>query len=99
MYHFLLILHSILRWVITLLLITAILRAFSGMRKGRPFNAADNRTGLFLLIAAHLTLLIGLYQWLFGPLGLQNIIHSGMKTVMENNYFRFFSIEHLTGMV
>ena len=48
---------------------------------------------------ADIMLLVGLYQWITGPLGLKNIQNIGMKEVMGNAYFRFFAIEHTTGML
>lgn len=58
----LLFLHSLLRWVILLLLIYSIVRSFSGWQSKKPFSPADGKKWLFLMIAAHITLLIGLYQ-------------------------------------
>jgi hypothetical protein len=51
------------------------------------------------MIAAHTTLLIGLYQWFAGPWGLKNISALGMKVVMKDSVYRFYAIEHLTGMI
>ena len=69
------------------------------MTAGKPFTATDKKTGLFLLIASHTTLLIGLYQWITGPLGLKNIQAMGFGAVMKDPVFRFYGVEHLTGMV
>jgi hypothetical protein len=99
MYNALLLLHSLLRWVILLLAIIAIYRSYAGLQGGKPFTAGDKKIGLFLLIAAHTTLLIGLYQWIVGPWGLQNIESMGFKAVMKDPVYRFYAVEHLTGMV
>lgn len=99
MYNILLSLHSILRWVIILLAILAIVRSGSGMTAGKPFGPGDKKTGLFLMIAAHTTLLVGLYLWLFGPLGLANIRNLGFGEVMKDRAYRFFAVEHLVGML
>jgi hypothetical protein len=99
MYHVLLYLHSILRWIIILLSIVAIFRAYAGMAGGKPFGPGDKRTGLFLMIAAHTTLLVGLYLWIFGPLGLANIRNLGFGEVMKDRVYRFFAVEHLFGML
>ena len=69
------------------------------MTGNKPFTAGDKKTGLFLMIAAHMMLLIGLYQWFAGPWGLHNIQAVGMKTVMHDNGLRFWAVEHLTGML
>jgi hypothetical protein len=51
------------------------------------------------LISAHITLLIGLYQWVVGSWGLPRIQELGMSEVMKNGAFRFFAIEHPVGMI
>ena len=69
------------------------------MNAGKPFTAGDKKIGLFLLIAAHTTLLIGLYQWITGPLGLATIQSIGFSAVMKDPVSRFYSVEHMTGMI
>ncbi|MDJ1506936.1 cytochrome B [Xanthocytophaga agilis] len=92
-------LHNLLRWVILILLLVAIFRHFSGMNAKREFNSADKKVDLFLMIAAHITLLIGLVQWAIGPWGLQNILGVGMGEVMKSKVYRFWAVEHITGMI
>ena len=99
MYQALLYLHNLGRWVIIILLLVAMVRALSGINGNKPFTNGDKKIGLFLMIAAHIMLLIGLYQWFAGPWGLHNITNLGMKAVMKNNVYRFWSIEHITAMV
>lgn len=99
MYNASLVLHSLLRWVILLLALIAIFRSSAGMGGGKPFTATDKKIGLFLMISAHIELLIGLYQWITGPLGLQNIRNMGMSAVMKDPAFRFYAVEHITGMI
>ena len=59
-------LHNLLRWVIIILLLLSIFKAYSGWQQKKIFSAGDRRVWLFTLIAAHITLLLGLYQWLWG---------------------------------
>jgi len=94
-----LLLHSILRWVILLLLFAAIGRSYSGMRSGRPFSAGDRKLGLFLLISAHTTFLLGLVLWLFGSFGLALVRDAGMGVVMKNAVMRYWVMEHFVGML
>jgi hypothetical protein len=85
-------LHSLMRWVILILLLLALFQALtknSGIRKG----------SLWLMIAAHITLLIGLYQWFTGPLGLKILQNNSMKEVMGNSALRFWAVEHITCML
>lgn len=99
MYTGLLHLHNLLRWVILILLLVALFRHLSGMNNKRAVNAGDKKVDLFLMISAHITLLIGLYQWFAGPWGLKLIQNAGMGEVMKNTAYRFFAVEHITGML
>lgn len=99
MYEGLLHLHNLLRWVILILLLIAIYRSYTGMTSNRVYDKTDKKIGLFLMIAAHTTLLVGLYQWVVGPWGLKNIQLLGMGEVMKNKAYRFWAVEHLTGMI
>lgn len=89
--------HSILRWVILILLLVAIYKSFGVGSK--PFTQGHKKTGLFLMIACDVMLLIGLYQWFTGPLGLKAIQNTGMSAVMKEPVLRFFAVEHITMML
>lgn len=98
MYNGILHLHNVLRWVILLLLLIALFRHLSGMSGKKPFTSGDRKTGLFLMISAHLMLLIGLYQWFAGNWGYEKISTLGFSGVMKDPASRFFAVEHLAGM-
>jgi hypothetical protein len=95
MYTGLLHLHNLLRWIILILLVINIVRHFTAANS--PFTATDKKLGLFLMIAAHTTLLLGIYQWFAGSWGFQNIQNLGMAVVMKDSVYRFWAVEHLTG--
>lgn len=97
MYNGMLHLHSVLRWIILILLLVAVYKSFAD--RAKPFTASHKKTGLFLLISCDVMLLLGLYQWFAGDLGLKMIQRSGMKAVMDNAGARFFAVEHITLMV
>ena len=99
MYNGLLHLHSLMRWVIIILLLVGIYRHYKGMSASRSYSGADRKIDLFLMISAHITLLIGLYQWFAGSLGLQNLKDKGFGEVMKNAPERFFAVEHMVGMI
>ena len=92
-------LHNFLRWVILLLLIVAVIKHLSGMSSGKAYTSGDRKVGLFLMIAAHIQLLIGLYQWFAGNFGLKLIQAQGMGEVMGNSASRFWVVEHTIGML
>ena len=92
-------LHNLLRWVILILLLASILKSYSGWQQKKLFTAGDKKIWLFTLIAAHITLLVGLYQLLFGRYGL---ISKGLPegtNIMKDKFYRFFLVEHPTGMI
>ena len=86
-------LHNLLRWVI---LITLILSIAKLMTKQDAL-----KTSKILLISAHTTLVLGLYQYFFGPVGFQLISQAagGMKEVMKDAAGRFWAVEHILSMV
>lgn len=88
-------LHNFLRWVILILLIVNIVRHFTNSQK--PYTAQDKKLGLFLMIAAHTTLLIGLYQVIFGRFGWVHVPEG--TNIMKDTFWRFFLIEHPVGMI
>jgi hypothetical protein len=99
MFPVLLQIHSILRWVILILLVLSIVQSFLGWIKRRELREGDTKLWLFTMIFAHTTLLIGLILLLFGRYG---ILSSGLPEnviLMKDTFFRFYWVEHPTGMV
>ena len=95
----LLVLHSLLRWVILILLIASIAKSFSGWQNKKVFAKGDRKLWLFTLISAHITLLIGLYQLFFGEYGIiSHGLPEGTK-LMKDSFYRFFWVEHPFGMI
>src|SRR3954467_6281393 len=83
--------HNILRWVILIFLLLSI---FRNMTAGNvPFDKRDKAFGLSMLISAHITFLIGLYQWIVGPWGLKMFQANG-GAVMKDSVMRFWAVEH-----
>jgi glucan phosphoethanolaminetransferase (alkaline phosphatase superfamily) len=92
MYNGLLHLHNLLRWIILLLLLITIFQAFTK-------NQNIKKTSLWLMIAAHTTLVLGFYQWYSGGLGLEMIRTLGFGEVMKSSVHRFWAVEHFAGML
>lgn len=88
-------LHSFLRWVILILLVVNIIRHFSAAQK--PYTAGDKKLGLFLMIAAHITLLIGLIQVAIGRFSWKT--KPADISVMKDAFWRFFLVEHPVAMI
>lgn len=85
-------LHNFLRWVIFFFLIISLLQAM-GKKPGLQ------KTSLWLLIASHITLLIGLYQYFTSAVGFKLIQANGFGVVMKDSIMRFWAVEHITGML
>ena len=92
MYNGLLHLHNLLRWVILILLLISLIYAFTKNEKIR-------KTSLWLMISAHITLILGVSQWMIGHVGLKLIQSSGFSAVMKDSTHRFFAVEHFAGML
>ena len=93
-------LHNLLRWIILILLLLSIYKAYTGWKNKKVFSAGDKRTWLFLLIASHITLILGLYQWLWGPrLGMLRIHLAPGASIMKDKQLRFYWVEHPTFMI
>ena len=82
----LLYLHSILRWIILLLLLICFLQALSK-------SSGIRKTSLWLMISAHIMLLIGLYQLIAGRYGIIKGLPEGVS-LMKDTFYRFFWVEH-----
>ncbi len=84
--------HSGMRWIVLILLLIAIVKAFSGKGKG-TYLKSDKMINLFAMISVHLQITLGLIVLFFGE---KNIFHEGW---MKDKVSRFFVMEHLTLMV
>lgn len=91
MYTGLLHLHNLLRWIILVLLVINIIKTFNG---NKSLGASKG-----LLISAHITLLLGLYQYFFGSMGFKLFTAYGVAEVMKTASLRFWAVEHITGMI
>ncbi|HAK11240.1 MAG TPA: hypothetical protein DIW54_00820 [Chitinophagaceae bacterium] len=91
MYNGILHLHNLLRWIILILLIVNVVSLFGGKKNAK--------LSLYLMISAHLMLVIGLYQYIAGDLGLATIKVAGMGQTMKNSVARYWAVEHITGML
>lgn len=92
-------LHNLLRWVIVILMLVVLFKAFSGMKNKRAFTSGDKKTALFLMISADIQLLIGALLYFMGAWGIKNIQNQGMGAIMKDSTSRFWAIEHLLGML
>ncbi len=92
-------LHNLLRWIILVLLLLSILKSYTGMTTKKTFEASDKKIWLFTMIAAHITLLLGLYQWMLGRYGIFSYVKPEGISMMKDPYLRFFQMEHPVSMI
>jgi mannose/fructose/N-acetylgalactosamine-specific phosphotransferase system component IID len=94
MYSGLLHLHNVLRWVILILLLISLVQSFTK-------NGSIQKTSLWLLIAAHITLILGLFQYFNNEAVGFHMIENlgGFGNVMKDSFARFWVVEHITAMI
>ncbi len=92
-------LHNFLRWVILILLLLSIVKAYSGSSGKKPFTAGVKKLWLFTMISAHTTLLLGIFQVLWGRYGLLTYSLPEGTSLMKDKFLRFFLVEHPIGMI
>ena len=94
----LLTLHGILRWIILILLLLSIIKAFAGWQKKKELREGDAKLWLFTMISVHVTLLVGLYLLFFGRFGIYKGLPPGVQ-LMKDGFYRFYWVEHPVGML
>jgi cytochrome c biogenesis factor len=99
MYTLFLAVHNILRWVVVILAVLALVRAYRGWLGGREWTPADRKTGSFFAISMDIQLLLGLILYfLLSPLT-RPVLEGQMGLVMGNPEMRFFGVEHIFYMI
>nr|WP_294899212.1 cytochrome B [uncultured Pedobacter sp.] len=89
MYTGLLHLHSILRYVVLILVLLSIFQALAAGNK--PYTEANKKVNLFALISAHTQLLIGLVLYFISP----KVDFSQMSDPIT----RYWNVEHISMMI
>ncbi|MFN8154759.1 MAG: cytochrome b [Bacteroidia bacterium] len=89
--------HSLLRWVLLLLLITVVIKALQGRSGGKTFGPGDKKLSLFTLISAHLQLVMGLFLYMISPTVQQALANMG--ATMKDSINRFWAVEHISMMI
>lgn len=97
MYTGLLHLHNLLRYVVVILLIIAVVKSFIGWFGKKEYTAFDNKVSLFLLISAHLQLVIGLVLYFISPV--VEVALSNFGETMRDTTMRYWAVEHIASMI
>ncbi len=97
MYDILLPLHSLLRYVILILLVITIIKSFIGWFGGKTYTNGDDKLSLFTFIGAHTQLLIGLIMYFMSDVVKVGL--SDMGSAMKDPALRFWTVEHGLSMI
>lgn len=93
LYNFFLHLHSGLRYIVLLLVLLAIIRAWAGWLGHKGFSEGNRKLNIFALISVHTQLLVGILLYFLSP-----FVKFGADT-MKDDTTRYWTVEHLTGMI
>lgn len=91
-------LHNTLRYAVVALLLIALFQSFNGWFSKRTYSNADNKVSLFLLISAHLQLVIGLIIYFFTSQVVE-AAKASISTSMKDPVLRFWLVEHGLAML
>lgn len=83
--------HSGLRWVALVLLVVAFINAISRWQKRSNYTAGDHKLNLYTLISVHTQLILGIILLFISP--------KVNFSMMSDKLYRFYSVEHTTGML
>jgi hypothetical protein len=98
MYGFTLAVHNILRWIILILGIAAVVRAYWGWFVERDWTPTDRKIGSYFTISLDVQLLIGLLLYfVLSPIVSNNL--GNFMALFADRFFRFFAFEHLLLMI
>ena len=80
--------HSGLRWIILLLLISAVFKSLIKWRSNAPYTEGDRKLNFFTMLSTHIQLLLGLVLYFISD----KVVFSG--DAMKVPASRFFTVEH-----
>jgi hypothetical protein len=96
MYHFLIVAHSLFRWLVLISLLYAIYRAYVGWFSKKVFTSLEHSIRNFASTITNIQFLIGL--WLYFKSPIVDYFWNNVKVAIHERDIRFFGIEHITMM-
>ncbi len=85
--------HSSLRYILLLLLLVVLAKSLVGLINNKPFEKIDGKLTLWLMIAAHIQLVVGLALY-----GVSPVVKFGADT-MKDSTLRYWAVEHVVVML
>ncbi len=93
-YSIILTLHSFVRWVLVIVAVVAVVRAFAGWLGKKEWTALDSRLGVLLSSSADLQMLLGLILYIFlSPL--TQAAFKNFGAAMSDPVLRYWGVEHI----
>ena len=89
--------HSLLRYILLILLLVSIVKSLSGWMGKKTYTSGDRKITLFTMVSAHLQLVVGLILYFLSPtvkVGMANI-----GEAMKDTSLRFWTVEHISMML
>ncbi|KEO75456.1 hypothetical protein [Anditalea andensis] len=97
MYSTLLSLHSLFRWLVLVILVYSIYRAFIGYTRNQPFSKTDNAFRHWTATVAHIQLMIGIVLYTQSPV--VKYFWANTKTALLNLDLTFYGLIHIVLML
>ena len=85
--------HSGFRYIVIVLVLLALIRAFMGWLGKRPYGEGNRKLNLFAMISVHTQFLLGIILFFISPMV------QFSKETMKNPVTRYFTVEHWVMMV
>lgn len=85
--------HSGFRYVVTVMILLAILQSIAGLLGKKPYTNGNRLINLFAMISAHTQLLLGIVLYFLSP-----FVQFNSQT-MKDASTRYWTVEHLTMML
>jgi hypothetical protein len=87
-------LHNLTRWIVVILAIFALYRAYSGWLGKKPYTATDRKAGMFFGIGMDVQLLLGLILYFVGNWGVKAFAAAQSLPADQRMKALFFALEH-----
>lgn len=95
MYNILVHAHSGWRWIVLVLILAAIIQAYTKWKAGIRLNNSNRKLAMFAMISIHLQLVLGMLLYLINS---KSKVQFNADT-MSNAMIRFYTVEHLLVMI
>ena len=90
-------LHSFMPYLLLAVLVLALIKSFVAYRKNQVHTEAHRKTGLMVLILAHIQLTLGCILYFVSPMSKAGL--SDMGAAMKDSTLRLYAVEHPLMMI